>query len=47
VRFDKIATLDRSVIAGKLGVAPADWLSAHRTTFLSVFGFDATGANSP
>jgi hypothetical protein len=38
VRFDKVATLDRSVIAGKLGVAPAAWLSAHRTTFQSVSG---------
>jgi mRNA interferase MazF len=47
VRFDKVATLDRSVIAGKLGVAPAAWLSAHRTTFQSVFGFDALGAVSP
>jgi len=47
VRFDKIATLDRSVIAGKLGVAPAAWLVAHRTTFVGVFGFDALGALSP
>ena len=30
VRFDKLATLDRSVIASKIGVAPADWLHAHR-----------------
>jgi mRNA interferase MazF len=28
VRFDKLATLDRSVIAGRLGAAPADWLAA-------------------
>ena len=47
VRFDKVATLDRSVIAGKLGVAPAAWLSAHRTAFQSVFGFAAVGAVSP
>jgi mRNA interferase MazF len=39
VRFDKIATLDRSVIAGKLGDAPADWLSEHRVMFFDVFGF--------
>lgn len=39
VRFDKLATLDRSVITGKLGDAPADWLTAHRTTFFGVFGF--------
>jgi mRNA interferase MazF len=39
VRFDKLATLDRAVIAGKIGDAPADWLDSHRTTFFSVFGF--------
>jgi mRNA interferase MazF len=39
VRFDKIATLDRSVIAGKLGEAPAGWLAAHRAAFFGVFGF--------
>jgi mRNA interferase MazF len=39
VRFDKLATLDRSVIAGKFGDAPGDWLVANRTTFFGVFGF--------
>ena len=39
VRFDKLATLDRAVIAGKLGNAPADWLAAQSTVFFSVFGF--------
>ena len=39
VRFDKLATLDRSVIAGKLGDAPADWLAANRARFFTVFGF--------
>jgi mRNA interferase MazF len=39
VRFDKLATLDRSVIAGKIGAAPADWLHAHRVVFFGVFGF--------
>ena len=39
VRFDKIATLDRTVIAGKLGDAPPDWLAAGRTIFYNVFGF--------
>ena len=39
VRFDKIATLDRSVFAGKLGDAPAHWIAAHRTAFFNVFGF--------
>ena len=40
VRFDKIATLDRSVIAGKLGTAPADWLQAQRSMLFGVSGFD-------
>ena len=39
VRFDKLATLDRAVIAGRLGEAPADWLTAQRDTFFDVFGF--------
>ena len=38
-RFDKLATLNASVIAGRLGRAPADWLDKHRTPFLNVFGF--------
>jgi mRNA interferase MazF len=40
VRFDKLATLDRSVIAGKIGAAPPDWLHGHRAVFFGVFGFD-------
>lgn len=40
VRFDKLATLDRSVIAGRIGDAPTDWLTANRATFFGVFGFD-------
>jgi mRNA interferase MazF len=39
VRFDKVATLDRSVIAGKLGDAPVGWLAASRGVFFGVFGF--------
>lgn len=39
VRFDKLATLDAAVIAGKLGEVPVDWLDAHRRTFFGVFGF--------
>ncbi len=39
VRFDKLATLDRSVIVGRLGTAPLSWLLAHRGTFEGVFGF--------
>jgi mRNA interferase MazF len=39
LRFDKLATLDRSVIAGKIGEAPAFWLRSHRAVFFGVFGF--------
>jgi mRNA-degrading endonuclease toxin of MazEF toxin-antitoxin module len=46
VRFDKIATLDKSVITGKLGDAPPAWLTAHRATFFGVFGFEVPPACS-
>jgi mRNA interferase MazF len=39
VRFDKLATLEKSVITGRIGDAPADWLAAQRSTFFGVFGF--------
>jgi len=39
VRFDELATLDRSVIAGRLGTAAPEWLDAHRAGFFGVFGF--------
>lgn len=39
-RFDKIATLERSVIAGRIGSAPDDWLRAGRPRFFGAFGFD-------
>jgi len=39
VRFDKLATLDASVIAGQLGAAPVAWLQQHAGTFFGVFGF--------
>ncbi len=39
VRFDKLATLERSIIAGRLGAAPLDWLVLHRARFFNVFGF--------
>lgn len=39
VRFDKIATLERSVVVGKIGDAPAEWLEAQRDVFFGVFGF--------
>ena len=39
VRFDKLATLDRAVIAGKIGEAPVSWLQTQRAVFFNVFGF--------
>ncbi|MGE0223128.1 MAG: type II toxin-antitoxin system PemK/MazF family toxin [Acetobacteraceae bacterium] len=39
VRFDKVATLEKSVIAGSIGNAPPEWLRQHSTTFFGVFGF--------
>lgn len=42
MRFDKLATLDRSVIAGKLGDAPPQRLAAQRVAFYGVFGFFQT-----
>jgi mRNA interferase MazF len=40
VRFDKLATLEKSVFAGRLGSAPPAWLAEQRDTFLGVFGFE-------
>lgn len=40
VRFDKLATLDLAVIAGRIGDAPTEWLEAHREVFFGVFGFE-------
>ena len=39
VRFDKLATLEKLVITGRIGNAPADWLAAQKATFFGVFGF--------
>ncbi|NBC32990.1 MAG: type II toxin-antitoxin system PemK/MazF family toxin [Alphaproteobacteria bacterium] len=41
VRFDKLATLETNVVAGRLGDADLAWLSANRHVFFSVFGFDS------
>jgi mRNA interferase MazF len=43
VRFDKIATIDKSIIAGRLGTADPAWLTMHRSTFFAVFGFGRAG----
>lgn len=39
VRFDKLATLDRSIIVGKLRDAPVEWLAKYHAVFFGVFGF--------
>jgi mRNA interferase MazF len=39
VRFDKIATIDKSIIAGRLGTADAAWLTKQGSAFFRVFGF--------
>jgi len=39
VRFDRIATLDRSIVLGELGRIDRTWLRKNRPTFFRVFGF--------
>ena len=39
VRFDKIATVHKGIIAGRIGDADATWLMNARRTFFGVFGF--------
>jgi len=41
VRFDKLATLDKSILVGRLGDADAAWLNSHCNIFFGVFGFAA------
>lgn len=43
VRFDKIATLEKRIIAGRIGAAEAAWLTQARTVFFNVFGFGEPG----
>jgi mRNA interferase MazF len=40
VRFDKIATLEKAVITGKIATASPAWLMLNRAVFFGVFGFD-------
>jgi mRNA interferase MazF len=44
VQFDKIATLERGVIAGRLGAMPEDFMIEHKALFLGLFGFDRVQA---
>jgi mRNA interferase MazF len=39
VRFDKIATLKKDIIAGRIGDADPKWLAHARNVFFGVFGF--------
>jgi len=39
IRFDKIATLDKKVILGELGVVDPAHLRKNRSMFLRMFGF--------
>jgi mRNA interferase MazF len=43
VRFDKVATIDKSIIVGRLGAADPIWLKQTRNVFFAVFGFDPIG----
>jgi mRNA interferase MazF len=40
VRFVKLATLEKSLLLGRMGDACPDWLAAPKATFFGVFGFD-------
>ena len=40
VRFDKLATLEASIIVGKLGDAEPDFLKKAGPVFFGVFGFE-------
>lgn len=42
VRFDKLVTLEKGVVAGKIGDADVAWLAAARPVFFGVFGFGVT-----
>ncbi len=39
VRFDKIATISKDIIAGRLGSADPAWMATNSSVFFGVFGF--------
>ena len=41
VRFNKIAGLNVSLITGRIGETPADWLREQSSRFFAAFGFPA------
>jgi mRNA interferase MazF len=40
LRFDKLATLEKTVVSGKIGDATPAWLTTNGKLFFGVFGFD-------
>lgn len=42
VRFDKIATINKEIIAGRIGNADPGWLTDASKVFFNVFGFSGT-----
>ena len=47
VRFDKIATISKDIIAGRIGDADPAWLSDARKVFFGVFGFGSPTRKAP
>ncbi|OFX10689.1 MAG: hypothetical protein A2516_03005 [Alphaproteobacteria bacterium RIFOXYD12_FULL_60_8] len=39
VQFGKVATLERSIISGRVGVMPTEFMAQHKQLFLNLFGF--------
>ena len=39
VRFEKLATIEKRIVAGRVGSVDRAWLVRHRDTFRGVFGF--------
>ncbi|MBK3736792.1 type II toxin-antitoxin system PemK/MazF family toxin [Azospirillum brasilense] len=39
VQFDKVATLERSIVAGRLGRLPEVFMNDHKSLFFTLFGF--------
>jgi mRNA interferase MazF len=43
VRFDKVATINKNIIAGRIGNADPVWLNKARKVFFGAFGFGNPG----
>ncbi len=43
VQLDKIATLERGIVSGRIGAMPGNFMSDHRALFHTLFGFDRPG----